>query len=92
MTSRGLQITARTIVQASYTITYIGDFDVMEGRDSFGILKNHQFCALTNFSFAFKCKVIPPPDFKQFCGFVVEVAVTNGMHRHTGPGRLTDFV
>ena len=61
-----------------------GGFDVVEEGDCFGVLRYHDFTALTNFSFRFKCKVIPPASLNQFSGFIVEVAVTNGTCRQTG--------
>ncbi len=61
-----------------------GDFDVVEEGDRFGVIKDDHFVALTNFAFKFLCKVVPPPELKQFNGFLVEVATRAGRNRNTG--------
>ena len=57
---------------------------MVEEGDCFGVLKSHEFIALTNFAFQFKCKVIPPPGLNHFSGFVVDVSMTKGGRRQTG--------
>ncbi len=48
------------------------------------MIKDEHFVALTNFAFKFLCKVVPPPELKQFNGFLVEVATRAGSNRNTG--------
>ncbi len=43
-----------------------------------GLLRGETFVPLTNFTFKFVSKVTPPPDMKEYNGFMVEVSCSDG--------------
>ena len=51
----------------------VDEFDVVEEGESLGVIKCGKFQPLTNFTFKFVHKVVPPVELKNLSGFLVEV-------------------
>ncbi len=58
--------------------------DIAEDGAAIGLLKDDAFIALTNFTFKLVSKVVPPPDMKEYNGFMVEVRSTRGTEEFKG--------